>query len=46
MLMLAKEEAKRRFAERSGAEVPLPSIRNLAELLAEPDVDTAYLIRC
>lgn len=44
MLMLAKEEAKRRFAERSGAEVPLPSIRNLAELLAEPDVDTAYLI--
>ena len=42
--MLAKDEAKRRYNEANRTEVGLPPVRNLTDLLAEPDTETAYRI--
>lgn len=40
----AKDEAKRRYDEQSRAEVGLPPVRNLTDLLAEPDTEIVYRI--
>lgn len=42
--MRAKAEARRRFDTESRQEIDLPPVRNLTELLAEPDTETPYLI--
>lgn len=43
-MMLAKDEARRRYEEQNRTAVGMPPVRNLTDLLAEPDTETTYRV--